>query len=59
MLLAKATIEFPPTIIGAINETRLSKGLSLAAINDTTPEGSSNVKLRCSVETGFTELKIC
>src|SRR5450432_1057872 len=49
---------FPLKMTGATNETRGRSGGSLGQTITTTPVGSGEVKLKCELATGFTELKI-
>ena len=48
----------PLRITGATSETSASSGGSLGQTTTTTPVGSGEVKLKCELATGFTELKI-
>ena len=54
---AITTHEFPETITGMIDEISPNKGLSSEENKPTTPMGSSSVKLKCEVATGFTAPK--
>ena len=54
---AITTHEFPETITGMIEEISPNKGLSSEENKPTIPMGSSSVKLKCEVATGFTAPK--
>src|SRR5210317_118992 len=56
---ASTTQVLPPTIVGATFAMRPSRPLSSGAMIDTTPVGSSTVKLKCDDATGFTALNTC
>ena len=49
---------FPPANAGASSVARPSREGSLGGIIPTIPMGSGTEKLKCAVETGFTELWI-
>jgi hypothetical protein len=49
----------PPAMMGATTETSPSRPLSRGARMETTPVGSSRLKLKCEEDTGFTVEKTC
>src|ERR671928_320720 len=56
---ASATTALPPTIAGAIRDTRPSSGGSSGASVATTPVGSGTVKLKYGPATGFDAPSTC